>query len=216
MDKVVLVLIASYLLGSLPPGLFWAWIARKIDVRRHGSGRTGGTNVWRSAGFPAALLTAIFDALKGTAAVFVARWAGLSPWEQALAGTFAVVGHNYSVFLGFDGGAGTATSVGVTSALWLPSLPIVVLSGTAAGLLVGHASVASIFVALMLPLLHLVAGSVPYAVGFGLPAMALTLWALRPNIKRLINGEERFLPIYHKKPPLIKLSHHPTDRSAKS
>jgi glycerol-3-phosphate acyltransferase PlsY len=209
-----LVWIAGYLLGSLPPGLLWAWIARKIDVRRHGSGRTGGTNVWRSAGFPAALLTAIFDALKGTAAVAVARWVGLSPWGQAVAGTMAIVGHNYSVFLGFDGGAGTATSVGVTAALWLPSLPIVLISGTAVGLLVGHASVASIVAALMLPVLHLLHGSVPHAVGFGLPAMALTLWALRPNIGRLVKGEERFLPIYHEKPPLIKLSHHPSDRSA--
>jgi glycerol-3-phosphate acyltransferase PlsY len=216
MGRIVLVLIASYGLGSLPPGLLWAWIARKIDVRRHGSGRTGGTNVWRNAGFPAALLTAIFDALKGTAAVFLARWTGLSPWGEALAGTFAIVGHNYSIFLGLDGGAGTATSIGVTSALWLPSLPILLVSGTAVGLLVGHASVASIFVALMLPLLHLTVGSVPYAVGFGLPAMALTLWALRPNIRRLFHGEERFLPIYHEKPPLIKLSHHPADRSAES
>jgi len=210
----VLVWMASYLLGSLPPGLLWAWVAQKIDVRRHGSGRTGGTNVWRSAGFPAALLTAIFDALKGTAAVVVARWIGLSPWGQAVAGTMAVVGHNYSVFLRFDGGAGTATSIGVTAALWLPSLPILLISGTVVGLLVGHASVASIFVALMLPVLHLLHGSVPHTVGFGLTAMALTLWALRPNIGRLFKGQERFLPIYHEKPPLIKLSHHPTDRNA--
>jgi glycerol-3-phosphate acyltransferase PlsY len=216
MINSVLVWMASYLLGSLPPGLLWAWVAQKIDVRRHGSGRTGGTNVWRSAGFPAAILTAVFDALKGTAAVVVARWIGLSPWGQAVAGTMAIVGHNYSVFLKFDGGAGTATSIGVTAALWLPSLPILLISGTAVGLLVGHASVASIFVALMLPVLHLLHGSLSHAVGFGAPAMALTLWALQPNIRRLIDGEERFLPIYHENPPLIRLSHHPTDAKGES
>lgn len=212
MGRIVGVFIVSYLLGSLPPGLLWGWIARKIDVRRHGSGRTGGTNVWRSAGFPAALLTAVFDALKGTAAVALARWVGLSLWGEALAGTLAIVGHNYSIFLRFDGGAGTATSMGVTAALWLPSLPILLISGTAMGLLVGHASVASIFVALMLPVLHLLRGSLPQALGFGLPAMALTLWALRPNIVRLLNGEERFLPIYQKQPPPIQLSHHHANR----
>jgi glycerol-3-phosphate acyltransferase PlsY len=102
--------------------------------------------------------------------------------------------------------------MGVTAALWLPSLPILLISGTAMGLLVGHASVASIFVALMLPVLHLLLGSLPQALGFGLPAMALTLWALRPNIVRLLNGEERFLPIYQNQPPPIQLSHHHANR----
>ena len=211
MIKWVLVCLGGYFLGSMPPGIFWAWVISRIRVRQHGSGRTGGTNVWRSAGFPAALLTAIFDALKGTAAVLLARWVGLPLWGQAVAGTMAIVGHNYSVFLGFDGGAGTATSVGVTAALWLPSLPILIVSGTAVGLLVGHASVASIFVALMLPVVHLLHGSVPHAVGFGLPAMVLTIWALRPNIERLLNRGERFLPIYRERPPLIQLSDHPAD-----
>jgi glycerol-3-phosphate acyltransferase PlsY len=202
----------AYLLGSFPPGILVGWIARRVDVRKVGSGRTGGTNVWRSVGFLPALLTAVLDALKGAAAVWLARALDLPPWGSALAGAFAVVGHNYSLFLRFKGGAGTATSLGAAAVLWLLSLPILVVSGTALGLLAGHASVASILVALLLPILFLIHGSLPYAVGFGLPTMALTLWALRPNIQRLLHREERFLPIYKKRPPLLRFSRHPSDR----
>jgi len=205
----IAVWVGAYLLGSIPPGVFWGWMIRRIDVRRHGSGRTGGTNVWRTAGFTAALLTAVFDALKGAAAVWLAGALALPPWARALAGTLAVVGHNYSVFLRFQGGAGTATSVGAAAALWGPSLPILVACGMVAGLLVGHASVASIVVALLLPVLAALRAEGIQALAFGVPVMLLTLWALRPNIARLSRREERFLPIYREKPPPIRLSKHP-------
>ncbi|MGC9348245.1 MAG: glycerol-3-phosphate acyltransferase [Anaerolineae bacterium] len=209
--NLVLTAIGAYLLGSIPPGIFWSHVVSKIDPRDHGSGRTGGTNVWRSAGFLPALLTAISDALKGAAAIWLAKALGVSSWGQALAGTVAVLGHNHSLFLKFQGGAGTATSLGAAAALWPLSLPILVLSGVAAGLLVGHASVASILVAILLPITFALHGTLPYAIGFGLPVMALTLLALRPNIHRLLRGEERFLPIYRERPPLVRLSLHPTN-----
>ncbi|MCJ7551030.1 MAG: glycerol-3-phosphate acyltransferase [Anaerolineae bacterium] len=204
--------LAAYLLGSIPPGIFWAWLFRHIDVRLHGSGRTGGTNVWRTAGFGAAVLTALTDALKGAAAIWVAGVMGVPVWGVALAGALAIVGHNYSIFLGFHGGAGTATSIGVAAALWTMSLAILPATLVVVGLLVGHASVASITVALALPVIFFLRGSVPEAVGFGLPTMALTLWALRPNIERLRRRAERFLPVFKNKPPLIHLSDHPADR----
>ena len=213
MVQMLVVWLGAYILGSIPFGMLWAYLMRRIDVRHHGSGRTGGTNVWRSAGFPAALLTAIFDGLKGATAIGLAHIAGLSMWGVALAGTMAVLGHNYSLFLRFRGGAGTGTSVGVSSAMWVIGLPILIVAGVAVGLLVGHASVASIFIALMLPIVFLLRGDLAYAVGFGIPTMLLTLWALRPNIQRLFRGEERFLPIYWSKPPLIKLSQHPSEQN---
>ncbi len=98
---LLLVWLGAYILGSIPFGMLWAWLMKHIDVREHGSGRTGGTNVWRSAGFPAALLTAVFDGLKGATAIGLAHLAGLSMWGVALAGTMVVVGHNYSLFLLF-------------------------------------------------------------------------------------------------------------------
>ena len=206
---VFLAAAGAYLLGSIPPGLFWSRLARGIDVRQHGSGRTGGTNVWRSAGFLPALMTAISDGLKGAAAIWLARALGLSPWALAAMGAMAIVGHNYSLFLSFRGGAGTATSLGIAAVLWLPSLPALLLAGVMVGLLVGHASVASISVALLLPVFFALRGDIASAVAFALPTMALTIWALRPNIVRLWKGKERFLPIFRDKPPLIQLSEHP-------
>ena len=199
----------AYLLGSIPAGMIWGWIARRIDIRKHGSGRTGGTNVWRSVGFIPAVLTAVTDALKGAAAIWLAEALELSLAATALAGALAVVGHNYSLFLGFRGGAGTATTVGLATALWFPFLPVLVIVGVIAGLLVGHASVASITVAVLLPLIFALRGEWLNAALLGVPVMLLTLWALRPNIQRLRDHAERFLPIFEHKPPLICLSQHP-------
>jgi len=207
--RVVLAWGAAYLLGSLPAGLIWGWLTRGIDVRRHGSGRTGGTNVWRSAGFAAAVLTVVSDVLKGIGAIAVGRALSLGGWSLATAGTLAVVGHNYSIFMKLRGGAGTGTALGVCAGLWFWGLPFVGIAGAAAGLLVGHASVTSILVALLLPLAFCLRGEPAYAVGFGLPTMALTLWALRPNIGRLLRREERFLPIYQRRPPMIRICHYP-------
>lgn len=207
--KTVLGWAGAYLLGSIPAGMIWGWIARRIDIRKHGSGRTGGTNVWRSVGFIPAVLTAVTDALKGAAAIWLAEALELSLAATALAGALAVVGHNYSLFLGFRGGAGTATTVGLATALWFPFLPVLVIVGVIAGLLVGHASVASITVAVLLPLIFALRGEWLNAALLGVPVMLLTLWALRPNIQRLRDHAERFLPIFEHKPPLICLSQHP-------
>jgi glycerol-3-phosphate acyltransferase PlsY len=109
-----------------------------------------------------------------------------------------VVGHNYSVFLGLRGGAGTATSIGGAIALWpvggLLAVPVLL----AAAFLSRHASVGSITVAVFLPLAFAVGavrGAVPWAYeAHSLLTSALTLWALRPNIRRLLRGEERRIP----------------------
>ncbi len=207
--KTILSWAGAYLLGSIPSGIIWGWIARHIDVRKYGSGRTGGTNVWRTVGFIPAVLTALTDGLKGAAAIWLAQALEMSAAAIAIAGVLAVVGHNYSLYLGFRGGAGTATTVGLAAVLWSPVLPILTLTGIIVGLLVGHASVASITVALLLPLIFLLRGDIVNGIFLGIPVMLLTLWALRPNIQRLRDRAERFLPIFEHKPPLICLSRHP-------
>ena len=109
----IVALLVSYLMGSIPVGILVVRWARGIDVRRVGSGRTGGTNVLRAAGWKAAVFTGLGDASKATLAVLVARWLHGPSLLLALAGAAAVVGHNYSLFLGFRGGAGTGASIGV-------------------------------------------------------------------------------------------------------
>lgn len=191
----IIALAAGYLLGSIPVGFLLVRAARGIDVRRVGSGRTGGTNVLRAAGWGMAVLTGIGDALKGLLAVLVARWLHAPALLQALAGVMAVLGHNHPIFLHSPGGAGTMTSIGGGVGLWPLSGVILVPLLLLVALSTRRASLGSIAVALVLPALFIVRaalGVAPWAyVAHGVLTTALTLWALRPNIQRLLRGEER-------------------------
>ncbi|MEP7357004.1 MAG: glycerol-3-phosphate acyltransferase, partial [Anaerolineales bacterium] len=106
---IFLIMLASYLIGSIPMGYVIVKTVSGQDVRQVGSGRTGGTNAMRAAGLAAGLLTALLDALKGAACVWLAQWILPRDTEalgMVLAGLSGIFGHNYSVFLRFKGGAG--------------------------------------------------------------------------------------------------------------
>ncbi|NJM40700.1 MAG: glycerol-3-phosphate acyltransferase [Anaerolineae bacterium] len=99
----------GYLIGSIPFGWIVVKLAKGVDIRTVGSGRTGGTNAFRAAGFVPGLLTATLDIIKGAVTVLVVRnLAGDSTlgWAEGLAGLGVVLGHNHSLFLNFKGGAG--------------------------------------------------------------------------------------------------------------
>jgi glycerol-3-phosphate acyltransferase PlsY len=195
--RYVIMVTIGYVIGSIPVGYLMVRLTKGTDVRQHGSGRTGGTNVWRAAGLGPAILTAAGDFLKGMGAVLIARAVLGSSVGEVVVGVAAVAGHNWSVFLGWRGGAGTATNLGVISALSLP----VALALSAAGLLViaisRYASVASLAVAALAPTIFLALAlfahhPLPHAL-YGLLAGAIVVLALRPNIIRLLAGTERRL-----------------------
>jgi acyl phosphate:glycerol-3-phosphate acyltransferase len=197
---LILILALSYVIGSIPMGYVIVKAISGQDVRQVGSGRTGGTNAMRAAGLAAGLLTALLDVLKGGAGVWVAQ-ALLSPDQRplgmALAGLAAILGHNYSVFLGFKGGAGGAPAVGAAFALWPLSVLIVLPVG--AGILfgIGYASVATLSVAVVITALfayriYFMQWPPEYII-YGLGSIILLAWALRPNIRRLLRGEERLI-----------------------
>lgn len=195
MWRWITALVVGYLFGSIPVGFLVVRWLRRADVRQVGSGRTGGTNVLRAAGWLAAVLTGLGDGLKATLAVFLARRLDAPALLLALTGVTAVVGHNYPLFLRFRGGAGTMATIGGAVGLWPPSGAILlpVLLGVA--LSTHYASVGSIVVAFLSPLVFAVRaafGTGPWAYTLhGALTCALTLWALRPNIRRLLRGEER-------------------------
>lgn len=191
-----LVVIASaYLMGSIPIGLLLVRVTTREDVRKIGSGRTGGTNVLRAAGPWVAALAVLGDGIKGLLAVLLARTTVGSTTLGALAGVAAVLGHNYSIFIGFKGGAGTACTVGGAIGLWPWNGPI--LAGILAIAIIAthHASVGSIVVAVLTPIIFALRASLTDApwtyLIHGLGTATLTLWALRPNIRRLQQGDER-------------------------
>jgi glycerol-3-phosphate acyltransferase PlsY len=196
-------LILAYILGSIPFGLLIVRWRTGKDIRVVESGRTGGTNAMRAAGFSAGLLTAILDVLKGASAVWLARAAGASDWMTVLAPIAAIIGHNYSIFLverregriHLRGGAGGGPTVGGAFGLWPLSIFIIVPLGFAVWYGIGFASVATMSIALLAIIVFLVRaimGLSPWVyVLFGVLAEILLVWALRPNIKRLREGTER-------------------------
>jgi glycerol-3-phosphate acyltransferase PlsY len=198
--QLVIALLGGYVIGSFPSGVVWVKLFTGKDVREVGSGRTGGTNAMRAAGFGVGLLTAVSDIIKGTLPVLLAQW--LLPPEVAglgmvLAGLGSILGHNYSLFLGFKGGAGGATAAGAAMAIW-PWIALVVVP-LGAGLLyfVGYASVATIAAAVAITVTFAILASLrlldPTFILFGLGTVVLLVWALRPNIARLMRGEERLV-----------------------
>ena len=197
--------VAGYLIGSIPFGWLIVRILKGVDIRQYGSGRTGGTNVFRVAGFPAAFATAVLDLGKGAALVLVLRqWLPhLGGWPEVCGGIGVVLGHNASVFLKFHGGAGGATSVGTALALWpLGGLPALII-GLFFLFVVGYASLATILACLSVAAVFTAgafAAAVPpaYAV-FGWAVMALTVIALRPNIARLLAGTEKRVTLQDKR-----------------
>jgi len=203
-----LALVVAYLIGSVPVGVLAAKLVRGVNVRDVGSGRTGSTNVYRAAGPWSMGLTCLGDAIKGILAVGFARLVAMLAtalvpdatwfnWIEPLAGIAAVAGHNWSIFLGFKGGAGTVTTVGVLAAMNVYVVAAVVLLGLIAMLISKMASIGSITLAVaMAPALIVAAVTqrTPWAfVTFGVVAGALTIYALRPNIQRIKSGQERQL-----------------------
>jgi glycerol-3-phosphate acyltransferase PlsY len=112
MVKIALLLIVSFILGSIPFGIIIAK-AQGVNLKKVGSGNIGATNVLRSLGKWPAALTLLGDILKGTLAVAIGRYFGVGSVYEGLMGISAIFGHNFSLFLGFKGGKGVATSLGV-------------------------------------------------------------------------------------------------------
>lgn len=112
MIKNILLLLLSFILGSVPFGIIVAK-TKGIDLKRVGSGNIGATNVLRSVGKWPAVLTLFGDILKGSLAVAAGRYFGVEPLYEGLMGISAILGHNFSLFLGLKGGKGVATSIGM-------------------------------------------------------------------------------------------------------
>ncbi len=194
--RFLIALVGAYLLGAIPVGYVAAKLLKKVDVRKVGSGRTGATNVLRAAGVVPAALTVVGDFLKGYAAVALAGvLAPGIPLVAALGGLAAVAGHNWSVFLGFDGGVGSMTTVG--AALMLMPLPTVIAAAAGIAVIVAwrYASAGSLTLATVLTIACVVGvmrGDLPAThLAFALGTSAMAVWELRPNIQRLLQGTER-------------------------
>ncbi len=185
-------LLAAYLIGSVPAA---AWVARMrgVDIRRVGSGNSGATNVLRSLGRGPAVAVALFDVLKGALAVWLGRLLGLDPAWSALCGVAAVLGHNFSPFLGWRGGKGVSTTFGTLVAV----VPVVGLGMFVIGVLTVAltrlVSAGSILGAAAALLVAWITGQPVWLSVIVTGLAALLVWQHRENIARLQAGSERRL-----------------------
>jgi glycerol-3-phosphate acyltransferase PlsY len=198
-----LVLIIAYLLGSIPFGYLVVKAGEGDDIRDQGSGNIGAANVARNAGLFAGVLTLMLDAAKGYAAVLIAeRWAtgsNSTRWMMASA-IAAVVGHMYPVWLGFKGGKGVATSLGVFIPICREAVLIAIILWILVVAFWRYSSLGSVVAAAALPVLvHLFYAprhAPPGYVTQGTILISLlVLWKHRANIERLIAGDEPRLKI---------------------
>jgi acyl phosphate:glycerol-3-phosphate acyltransferase len=186
--ELLLILGLSYAMGAIPFGLILARLMGLGDLRSIGSGNIGATNVLRTGNKAAAAMTLVLDALKGAVAVLLAR----AVWgEEAaqMAGLAAFLGHLYPVWLGFRGGKGVATLLGVALALAWPVGLAMCAAWAAVAKLLRISSVAGMAGALMGPAAALALG---YGAKTGFLAVmaGFVLWRHRANIARLLRGTE--------------------------
>ncbi len=206
---LVSILVLSYLLGSIPMGLIIAWLKTGGDLRATGSGKTGATNVMRSAGRGLGFLTLFLDGLKAAIAVLVAsllwpyavRHIGGSsitvPMMQGLAGLAAIFGHNRPLFAGFRGGRGVSSFFGSMCMIHLPAALLGIEVLAAVALISRFMSLGSIVGGLTTCVVMAIlywTGWVPWPhLAYSLLAVGILTIEHRDNIGRLRNGTERKL-----------------------
>jgi acyl phosphate:glycerol-3-phosphate acyltransferase len=183
----LLALAFGYLLGSIPFGLVITKLAGTQDIRQIGSGNIGATNVLRTGRKGLAAATLLGDMLQGTAAVLIAAMWG--PWAAIMAGLGAFIGHLFPVWLGFKGGKGVATYIGVLLALSWKAFLVFAAIWLAIAWLTRYSSLAALVAALAVPLALLFFGQRAEAGLFA--AMSILVFIMhRLNIGRLIAGTE--------------------------
>lgn len=187
-----LLLILSYLLGAIPTSFLAGRLFRGVDLREHGSGNLGATNALRVLGWRAAVPVMLVDVAKGwvPTALFPLWIAASGPGWSLAYGTAAIVGHVFSVFVGFRGGKGVATSAGVFLALapWAVLIGAIVWGVTL--VLTRIVSLASLVAAVVLPMAVFATNEPRTVFGLSVALAVFVFYAHRANIRRLARGEE--------------------------
>ena len=214
------IIILSYLIGSIPTSIIVSKLTKGIDIREHGSGNAGGTNVMRVLGWKHGVFVIILDALKGVLAVIVVArlhygsmpFQNLTPFDdftlvQIIAGISAVIGHIWTVFAGFRGGKGIATALGMLLMIVTTDMLIAVGVFVVVVTVSRYVSLGSILAAIAVPLTLIVRENIfnvdipgyhtllPFVIAVAL----LVVFTHRKNVVRLINGNENKLSFAKKK-----------------
>lgn len=198
MLNLIIGICMSYLVGSIPSAYIFGKVYKGIDIRQHGSGNVGATNVFRVLGKGPGILVLIIDILKGVVAIItIGDILGLSSIiERIFLGVAAVSGHNWTLFLQFKGGKGIATSLGVLIGLTIkfyvlrPVLLFCVLIWLVIFLLTGYVSLSSIIASISLPIIMAMTFQTFEIVVLGIVFCIFVVLRHRPNIRRLLDRKE--------------------------
>ena len=183
-------IVLSYFIGAMPTGLVLVRLLKGADIRQYGSGNIGTVNVLRVAGPATAAAVLLVDILKGLVPVLLAvRW-GFSPWIVVLCGVAAIAGHNWSIFLGFRGGKGIATSFGVLVGLSGKAAVVAAVVWIVVVAITRYASLGSLLGVATVPFALWWLGQPREYVLFGLIAALFAIYRHRGNIQRLVSGTE--------------------------
>jgi len=198
---LIVAMLVAFWIGALPFG-YWIGRLRGVDIRQHGSGNIGATNVFRVLGAKAALATLLLDAFKGWLPTFTVIQATHSDFHALLVGSSAILGHTFSPFMGFRGGKGIATGLGVLLAAAPATAAIAFLVWLLAFWLTRWVSLGSILGAITVPI-------AAYWLGHSLPAVAILALAAaivvfrhRANMQRILRGQEPRLTLRRAEPSL--------------
>ena len=202
--KIIVSLIFGYLIGSIPTAYLFGRLLKRIDIRQYGSGNVGATNAFRVLGKIPGTAVLLIDASKGiVATTLLADLFGLEEIiYRILLGLTAVIGHNWTVFLGFKGGKGIAASLGVLIGLTIKAVffrPVLILSiliWFAVFLISGYVSLASITAAVLLPFLMIFLNQPVELIMLGVIFCIFVVLRHRPNIKRLLLKEEHRVRLF--------------------
>lgn len=194
----------SYLIGSIPTAYIFGKLLKGIDIRQYGSGNVGATNVFRVLGKWPGIIVLVLDIYKGFWVVgIVSEILGLTlVWQRVAMSIAVVAGHNYTVFLDFKGGKGVATSLGALLGLTLqiPTIGPVLLASLGTFLVVfltsRIVSLSSICAAAALPLMTFVLPQPVEIRALGVLFGVFVIYRHRPNIRRLLAGEEPQVPLF--------------------
>ena len=203
MIELVILLLASYITGSFPTSIIVTRVTKNIDIREHGSGNAGATNMFRVLGWKYAIFVLTFDIFKGwlpTAVYATTIFQQLPVPDQGLVqilcGFAAVFGHTFPIFAGFRGGKGVSSLIGVLLALFPLALPICLLVGIVVIITTGYVSLGSISAAVALPIIFLILPRLGlinpslFLIVFSLLVPWFIIYTHRSNISRIRNGTE--------------------------
>lgn len=190
MTDYIFAAVIAYLIGSIPSGLILGKLFWHTDLREYGSHNIGATNAWRTLGKGAGIAVFIADSLKGQAGVALGLVLAGTPLAAVLGGLFAIIGHSFSIFLGFHGGKGVATSLGVLTMLMGDVTFIVFVVWFTIVYMTRYVSLGSVVAGFLTPILAALYGYPMEYVLFTVIAAILVIVRHRENIKRLMNGTE--------------------------